>query len=203
MPTCFAGEITDSEWAFLCRARSTLALRELWAAATASPNALALGMGEFVDRDHFAAKTPTQRDAAVKHFARSLHGIDGLVARPWIENRFVFAVPEVGARAVDAAWQALAERIGSGRDRIGGYWSAFDAALSVSDHCDRLSTAFRVAPSGLQPLPRENEQSMELKVPCSYSHHFLSSLVAKNRRESLDSVLREAVSLWLDAGRIG
>jgi hypothetical protein len=158
--------------AFRSRARSTATLQWLWRRAKPG-DVLALLVHP---------GTGPSDPEGVEAVTPPLYGV-----RPWLGGTWV----TLGPPGSESALPAEAER-GAGRPCLPGSevrfdWSIVDEEHSISDQVEAL---------------RGGRTDGEVAVSTSSSHEFLVDLVARNRGETRESVLREAIALLLDSGDV-
>lgn len=73
----------------------------------------------------------------------------------------------------------------------------FNPEFSVSDHIEILSTQAALDCKYVKCEIPNHTNSVPLKIATSYSQYYLVNLVAKNRNESVESVIREGISILL------
>ncbi len=118
----------------------------------------------------------TRSDDPAEAVTPPLYGV-----RPWLGDTWI----ALGPTGSESALPAEAERGTGAPARF--EWSTVDDKRSVSDQVEAL---------------RGGLTDGEIAMSTSSSHEFLVDLVARNRGETRESVLREAVALLLDSGDV-
>ena len=192
------------------RSVSTYALNNIWEfLKKQSEQSLVLGMIQILDSHRFFSSTYEERMRLIYSWSsacQSVFGEDEGIILPWMHNKLVCCtrsgLDTVLHRITDVEviLQDAFDRQQIDTSPFVSRVVSYDPGISVSDHIGVLHNSMGKEPEVNQSvvlLHTDNLQEITFNV--SYSQHFLVNLVARNRGESVSSVLREAVSLLLDA----
>lgn len=200
---------SETEYGYLMRVYSTRALTQLWEMQKHYTNSLIwVGMIEFESHQAFALLSPKARVERINSLTpickklvqeKKFH-----VMHPWMHSKLIVANRGTLPDEIPPSLKEITKSSDIGAEKksrmaVISYCSEY----SISDQVETLFLSFKKTDrQRFWKVSITETDFISLTITTSFSQYFLTNLVAGNRKESISSVVREAIGLLLDTERI-